>query len=136
MVVFVFLTSRHLPFSCFARMCCLLRLASIPLYMSHCMGKPAICIGENKGADQLCSNCEADQRLCFRYTDSTIRRLSKSKISSLYPSYMTIQAGLCRTWSEPKLLVFSRTDSYICEFHSQHNLTLEDRLMNVWQFPC
>ena len=31
-----------------------------------------ICIGENKGADQLRSNCEADQRLCFRYSDSTI----------------------------------------------------------------
>ena len=27
---------------------------------------------ENKGADQLRSNCEADQRLCFRYTDSAI----------------------------------------------------------------
>ena len=38
------------------------------------MGKPTICIGENKGADQLRSNCEADQRLCFRYTDSTIPR--------------------------------------------------------------
>ena len=35
------------------------------------MGKPTICIGENKGADQLRGNCEADQRLCFRYTDST-----------------------------------------------------------------
>ena len=34
------------------------------------MGKPTICLGENKGADQLCSNCEADQRLCFRYSDS------------------------------------------------------------------
>ena len=32
------------------------------------MGKPTDCIGENKGADQLRSNCEADQRLCFRYT--------------------------------------------------------------------
>ena len=36
------------------------------------MGKPTICIGENKGADQLRSNCEADQLLCFRYIDSTI----------------------------------------------------------------
>ena len=36
------------------------------------MGKPTICIGENKRADQLRSNCEADQRLCFRYMDSTI----------------------------------------------------------------
>ena len=65
---------------------------------------------KNKGADQLgSSNCEADQRLCFRYTDSTIHRLSKSKISTLYPSSVTVQPGLCRTWSEPKLMVFSRT---------------------------
>ena len=48
-------------------------------YMSLCMGKPTICIGKNKGADQLrSSNCEADQRLCFRYTDSTVPLLSKS----------------------------------------------------------
>ena len=47
------------------------------------ISKPIICIGKNKGADQLCSNCEADQRLCFCYTDSTIPLLSKTKISSL-----------------------------------------------------
>ena len=41
------------------------------------------CIGENKGADQLRGNREADQRLCFRYTDSTIPLLLKSEISSL-----------------------------------------------------
>ena len=37
------------------------------------MKKPAICIlvCENKDADQLRGNREADQRLCFRYTDST-----------------------------------------------------------------
>ena len=29
------------------------------------------------------SNCKADQHLCFRYTDSTISLLSKSKISNL-----------------------------------------------------
>ena len=51
--------------------------------MSHRMGKPTICIGENKGADQLRSNCEADQPLCYRNTDSTIPLLSTSKISSL-----------------------------------------------------
>ena len=43
------------------------------------MGKPTICIGENKGADQLRGEREADQHLCFHYTDSTL--LSKSKIS-------------------------------------------------------
>ena len=32
------------------------------------MRKPTICICENKDADY----CEADQRLCFRYSDSTV----------------------------------------------------------------
>ena len=41
------------------------------------MGKPTICIGENKDADQLRGNREADQRLCFRYSDSTIHLLLK-----------------------------------------------------------
>ena len=50
--------------------------------MSLCMRKPTICICENKGADQLRGNREADQRLCFRYTDSTLPLLLKSKISS------------------------------------------------------
>ena len=52
-------------------------------FLCHCIGKPTICTGENKGADQLRSNCEADQRLYFCYTDSTTPLLSKSKISSL-----------------------------------------------------
>ena len=47
------------------------------------MGKPTICIGENKDADQLRGNREADLHLSFRYRDSTIPLLSKSKISSL-----------------------------------------------------
>ena len=44
------------------------------------MRKPEFCICENKDADQLCGNREADQRLCFRYMDSTIPLLSKSEI--------------------------------------------------------
>ena len=44
--------------------------------LSRHMGKPTICKGKKKGADQL-------QRHCFRYSDSTIPLLSKSKISSL-----------------------------------------------------
>ena len=51
--------------------------------MSLVMRKPAFCICEKKDADQLRSNCAADQRLCFRYTDSTIHLLPKSEISSL-----------------------------------------------------
>ena len=44
--------------------------------------KTVFCICENKEADQLRGYREADQRLCFRYTDSTIPLLSKSEISS------------------------------------------------------
>ena len=51
--------------------------------MSRVVRKPAFCICENKDADQLRGNREADQRLCFRYTDSTIPLLPKSEISSL-----------------------------------------------------
>ena len=43
------------------------------------MRKPAFCICENKDADQLRGNREADQRLCFRYTDSTIPLLPIEK---------------------------------------------------------
>ena len=41
-------------------------------------------ICENKGADQLRGNREADQRHCFRYTDSTIPLL-RSKIQNFQP---------------------------------------------------
>ena len=49
------------------------------------MNKPTICIGENKDADQLRGNREADryreadQHICFRYTDSSIPLLLKSE---------------------------------------------------------
>ena len=61
--------------------------------------KPDFCICENKDADQLRGNREADQRLCFRYTDSTIPLLPKSEISNLQPSSMAVQSGLCGTMS-------------------------------------
>ena len=69
--------------------------------------RKTFCICDNKGADQLRSNCEADQHLCFRYTDSTIPFLSKSKISSLYPSSVLVQLSLCWICSEITFLVFS-----------------------------
>ena len=51
--------------------------------MSRVVKKPAFCICENKDADQLRGNREADQRLCFRYTESTTPLLPKYEISSL-----------------------------------------------------
>ena len=70
------------------------------LHMSRVVRKTAFCICENKDADQLRGNREADQRLCFRFTESTIPLLSKSEISSLYPSSVAVQPSLCGTWSE------------------------------------
>ena len=48
-------------------------------------------------ADQLRGNREADQRLCFRYMDSTIPQLPKSKFQA---SRVAIFRGLCQTWSQ------------------------------------
>ena len=55
------------------------------------MRKPAFCISENRGADQ---------RLCFPYIDSTMPLLPKSDISSLWPSSVVVQPGLCQAWFE------------------------------------
>ena len=70
------------------------------------MEKPTICICENKDADQLRGNREADQRLCFRYTDSTLPLLLKAEILSFLPASVTVQPGLCQTWSEPQIVGF------------------------------
>ena len=72
------------------------------IYMSRCTKITTICICKNKYADQLCSKCTADQRLCFRYTDSSIPPLPLPKISSLLPASVNLQAGLCKTLSEPQ----------------------------------
>ena len=72
------------------------------------MRKLAFCICENKDADQLRGNREADQRLCFRCTDSTIPRLPKSEISSLYPSSVAVQPG-----RKPRRPVFSERGSFV-----------------------
>ena len=69
--------------------------------MSHVMKKSDFCICKNKDADQLRSNCTADQRLCFRYIDSTIPLLPKSNISSHKPFYVAVQPHLFRPGKKP-----------------------------------
>ena len=73
------------------------------------MKNPAFCICENKDADQLCGDREADQSLCFRYTDRAVPLLSKSEISSLKPSCVVVQPGSCGTWSETSKTGFLTT---------------------------
>ena len=48
-----------------------------------------------QGADQLCSDCAADQRICFHYLNSTILLLPKLTLK--FP--VAVQPGLCLTWS-------------------------------------
>ena len=69
-------------------------ISNIFIIMSCFIRKPDFCLCE-KGADQLCSDCTADQLLHF---DSTILPLFKSKISIFYPSRVAAQAGLCQSW--------------------------------------
>ena len=88
------------------------------------MRKPAFCICENKDADQLPSNLEADQRLCFCYIASTILLLSKYQISSFQPSSVTVQPGLCRTWSETPKTVFLITQLISSGFISGPDLAI------------
>ena len=87
-------------------------LLSSVMVMSLALRKSAFCICENKDADQLRGDREADQRLCFRYTDSTIPLLPKYEISSLQPSTVIVQPGLCQTWSETPKTGFSQRGSY------------------------
>ena len=61
---------------------------------------------QNKGTDQLCGNCAADQRLCFHYIDCTILLLHESQISSLKLSSVVVQPGWCRAWSETQTTGF------------------------------
>ena len=85
------------------------------------MGKPTICIGENKGADQLRGNRKADQRLCFRYSDSTIPPLLNSQnfkhlacfcacsarfVSVLFGNHIV---GFTTRW-----LIYSTVSHYLC----------------------
>ena len=69
-------------------------------HFSRVVRNSAVYICENKDADQLRDNREADQCLCFRYTDSTIPLLPKYEVSSFLPSCVAAQPGLCLTWSE------------------------------------
>ena len=99
--------------------------------MNHVMRKPHFCLCENKGADQLCSYCTADQRLCsyctadqrlcFCHSDSTTSLLPNSKISSFQPASETVQASLCLTGSETQKTNFL-TSLLICPWSTAKDM--------------
>ena len=83
------------------------------------MRKQTFCICVNKGADQLGSTREADERLCF--ATLIVKFLYfLSKISSLKPSSVLVQLGFCRTCPETTLLVFLLLGSSNSVSSSQH----------------
>ena len=62
-------------------------------------------------------NREADQRLGFRNTNSTIRLLPEYEISSLQPSSVDVQPSLCRIW-----LVTPKKNIKMSSFKSSENI--------------
>ena len=88
----------------------------IMYYLSRIVRKPDFCLGENKGADQLRGNREADQRLCFRYTDSTISLLLIAffQLSENTPSLPVGKVCKCTVYirAYAEQTVTERTDVY------------------------
>ena len=109
-------------------------------HLSLIVRKPTFCICQNRGADQLCSNCEADQRLCFLYIASTIPLLYKSKISSLQPSSVLVQLGLCQTCSETnwsnliRICLINETSHslFFCFIFLQFSSLCVRKLLTIW----
>ena len=67
------------------------------------MRKLAFCLCENKDSDQLRGDREADQRLCFRYTDSTIPLLfSFLKLEAIFcgftARFVSEVVGISEDW--------------------------------------
>ena len=82
------------------------------------MRKPDFCIGENKGADQLRGNREADQRLCFRYWIVQFLFYLNPKFqasSSFLSLYRPVCVGPGR---KPRRPVFSRRGSFDLNYNS------------------
>ena len=101
------------------------------------MRKPAFCICENKDSDQLRGNRKADQRLCFCYTDSTIPLLPKSEISSLQPSSVAVQPGLCGTRSKTPKNRFSQIEAHLVSyFELLHDITNKVTFAPSQDFYC
>ena len=69
--------------SCFTEFQNMTRNYLFSLLIELCREKTGFCICENKDAEQLRGKREADQRLCFRYSDTTILLLPKYEISGL-----------------------------------------------------
>ena len=85
------------------------------------MKKKDFCLCENKGTDELRSNCEADQRLCFRYTDSKIPLLHIAKISSFqlpgwFMSDLVINPNCWFSHAEALMIILEILEKLVCTY--------------------
>ena len=76
------------------------------------MRKMAFSICENKDADQLCSKCAADQRLCFCYIHSTIPLLPNPKLQA-FIHLLWMYSPVCVNLVENPEDMFSRDAAQI-----------------------
>ena len=78
----------------------------------------------------LCSNCTADQCLCFHYLDDTISLLVKSEISSFLPSSLAVQGSLYQIRSQgyKTFFMLSSAETKIYPAHKCLNAN------NCWHF--
>ena len=82
--------------------------------MSRIARKWDFCIlCENKGADQLLSNCEADQRLCSRHTDSKSLFFLNPEFQASSLLLRLYRSVCVRPGRKPRRPVFSRRGSYV-----------------------
>ena len=81
-------------------------------HMSFVVRKPAFCIRENKDADQLRGNREADQRLCFRYIVQFLYFLNPKFQASNHLMWLYSLVCVGPGW-KPRRPVFSQRGSYV-----------------------
>ena len=78
------------------------------MYLSRIVRKPDVSLCENKGTDQLRSNCEADQ--CLFFATHIVQFLF---FNPKFQASVIVQVGLCQTWSEPRRPVLHRVADHL-----------------------
>ena len=92
------------------------------------MRKPVFSICENKYTDQLSGNNAADQRLYFRYIDSTILLLSISWFQTDVLPICQLSVGVRPGW-KPGRQDFLRHGSNVKDTYSPHLFLLVNMII-------
>ena len=81
------------------------------------MRKPEFCLSENKGANQLRSDCEADHRLCFRYTDLSLVGNPEDRFSHVAAQINVKYEGCSNVCVQMLLLAIEPSQYHIYDEH-------------------